>query len=128
MIKDCIACCLVRGRFGLAEIEEASYSDPALLALARKVDYEIDPHAGFPKLRSGEVIVELRDGRKLSKRESIDPDEPAPDEAIIEKFMQNTGALMPSARARRLRDVLLALEDLSDVRMLTAMLAQSGAV
>jgi 2-methylcitrate dehydratase PrpD len=118
-----IACCLTRGRFGLAELEQSSYSNPALGALAHKMDYEIDPDSGFPKFRSGEVIVTLRDGRKLSKRESILPDEPATDDAILEKFMDTATSVMSVSRARRIRDAILDIERLEDTRSLTAMLS-----
>jgi 2-methylcitrate dehydratase PrpD len=120
-----IACCLTRGRFGLAELEQSSYSNTALLALAQKMDYEIDADSGFPKFRSGEVIVNLKDGRKLSKRESIQPDEPATDEAILEKFMATATSVMSTARARRIRTAILDIEGLEDTRTLTRMLAGS---
>ena len=42
-----IACCLTRGGFGLAELEEPSFTDPSLVALAHKVDYEIDANSAF---------------------------------------------------------------------------------
>jgi 2-methylcitrate dehydratase PrpD len=117
-----IACCLTRGRFGLAEIEQPSYSNAALIALAHKVDYEVDPDSGFPKFRSGEVIVVLKDGRKLSKRESILPDEPATDEAILEKFVDTASSVMSAARARHLRAAVLDLERLEDVGTLMRLL------
>src|SRR5262249_5618026 len=98
-----VAACLTRGRFGLAELEQPSYTNPSLIGLAHKMDYEIDPDSGFPKFRSGEVIVNLKDGRTLSKRESILPDEPASDEAIVEKFMDSASSVMDAARARRIR-------------------------
>ena len=66
-----LACCFTRGRFGIEEIEEASYSDPSLRALAQKVSYEIDPDAGFPKYRSGEVIVTLKNGKQVSRRKRV---------------------------------------------------------
>jgi 2-methylcitrate dehydratase PrpD len=118
-----IACCLTRGRFGLAELEPASYSNPALAALAHKVDYEVDPDSGFPKYRSGEVIVNLKDGTRHGRRERILPDEPAGDEAILEKFMDTATSVMSVARARRIRAAILDLERLQDARALTQMLA-----
>lgn len=117
-----IACCLTRGRFGLSELEPASYSNAALLALAHKVDYEVDPDSGFPKFRSGEVIVNLKDGKTLGKRESILPDEPATDDAILEKFMDTATSVMSASRARRIRDAVLGLEQLENVSTLTRML------
>ncbi|MGZ5141530.1 MAG: MmgE/PrpD family protein, partial [Burkholderiales bacterium] len=117
-----IACCLTRGGFGLNELESASYSDPALIALAHKVDYEIDPNSGFPKFRSGEVIVNTTDGRTLSKRENILPDEPATDEQILAKFMDSTTSAMSVARARRIRDAILDIEKVEDLRSFDTLL------
>ena len=109
-LQYAIACCLTRGRFGLAEIEEDSFTDPGLIALAHKIGYEIDPHSGYPKFRSGEVIVTMEDGRELRQRENILPDEPAPDEAIVAKFMDNAQRVMPEARAAEIRDLVLAID------------------
>jgi len=117
-----VACCLARGRFGLEEVEEPAYTDPALLALAQKVTYEVDPNSGFPKFRSGEVIVTMRDGKRYAQRESVVPDEPASAEAIIEKFMQNATTVIPAARAQRIRDAIMSLERQPGARELTAQL------
>jgi 2-methylcitrate dehydratase PrpD len=105
-----VACALMRGKFGLNEIEAPSYTDGELLKLAHKVSYEIDPNPGFPKSRSGEVIVKMKDGRELRHRDNILPDEPASAEAIVEKFMQNTDGILLRARAEAIRDAVLALE------------------
>lgn len=118
-----IACCLTRNRFGLEEIEEKSYTDPALLKLAAKVGYEIDPNSGFPKFRSGEVIVKMKNGGQFRQRESILPDEPASESEIVDKFMLNVEPLMDKARAEEIRDTLLSLEKLADTRQLMALLS-----
>ncbi len=121
-----IACCLVRGKFGLGELEESAYSDPALLSLARKVGYEIDPNSGFPKFRSGEVIIRTQGGRELSRRESVLPDEPAAAAEIVEKFMENAKLVMSPSRAKQIRDALLNVEQFDNVRTLTHMLRSVG--
>ncbi len=121
-----IACCILRNRFGLEELEAPAYTDPALRRLAAKVSYRIDPDSGFPKSRSGEVIVRLRDGRELSQRESVLPDEPAADQAIVDKFMINVEPVMPVARAEGIRDAVLDVENLADARVLTGLLSGGG--
>jgi 2-methylcitrate dehydratase PrpD len=118
-----IACCIERGRFGLEEIEEAAYTDPAILSLARKFSYEIDPDSGFPKFRTGEVIVQLKDGRRLARRESILPDEPATEREITEKFMNNARTVLTEARACQIRDAVLNVEQLKQAHTLVRMLA-----
>jgi 2-methylcitrate dehydratase PrpD len=126
-----VACALQRGRFGLNEIEAPSYTDAALLALAHKVKYEIDPNPGFPKSRSGEVIVKMKDGRELRCRNDILPDEPASADAIVGKFTQNTDGILTSAQAAQIRDTVLGLDALADttafVRNLGHALPQAAA-
>ncbi len=111
-----VACALMRGKFGLNEIEAPSYTDPELLKLAQKVSYEIDPNPGFPKSRSGEIVVNMKDGRELRCRDNIFPDHPASADAIVEKFMQNTDAILPRARAEQVRDAVLGIERVLDAR------------
>jgi len=118
-----IACCLTRGKFGLPDLEAASYTDPALRALAQKVSYEIDPNPGFPKFRSGEVHVMMKNGATFQCREQIVPDDPAPAEAIIGKFMNNAQLRMTADRAARIRDSILDVESLENTRSLASSLA-----
>jgi len=118
-----IATCLARGRFGLQEIEPASYEDPGLRRLASLMTYEVDPNSGFPKFRSGEVIVGLKDGRRLSRRENILPDEPAGEAEIVAKFMDNVEPVMAADRAQRIRDAVLSVETIADTGELLALLA-----
>jgi len=118
-----MAACLTRKRFGLGEIEEPAYTDPALLALAQKVHYQIDPNAGFPKTRTGEVIVTLKNGTKLRERDEINPDEPAPEEAIVRKFFANAEMAIDRSRAEKIRDAVLALEEQTGARAIMDALA-----
>ncbi len=111
-----VACALMRGKFGLNEIEAPSYTDPELLKLAQKVSYEIDPNPGFPKSRSGEIIVNMKDGRELRCRDNIMPDDPASAEAIVAKFMHNTDGVLPRAMAEQVRVAVLGIERVLDAR------------
>jgi len=107
-----IACALARGVFGLEELAESSYSDPELLRLAQKVSYQIDPKSEFPAARSGEVVLRMKDGRTLSLRQRISPDEPAPADAIIEKYMQNTEFVISPSRAKAIQDMVMNIDEL----------------
>jgi 2-methylcitrate dehydratase PrpD len=118
-----MAACLTRRRFGLEEIEEPAYTEPALLALAQKVHYQIDPNAGYPKKRTGEVIVTLKNGTKLRERQEIDPDAPAHADEIVRKFFTNAEMAISHARAETIRDVILALDEQPDARAVTRVLA-----
>lgn len=121
-----VSCCLIRGRFGLEETEEAAFTDPALLQLAQKVTYDIDPNSGFPKYRSGEVIVRMRDGREFSRRKNIMPGDRAPQSEVVRKFMDNTHAAMPPERAISIIDTVLNIERLDNVRTLAQALTLTG--
>jgi 2-methylcitrate dehydratase PrpD len=118
-----MACCFTRRRFGLEEIEEPAYRDEALVGLAQKVAYEIDPDSGYPKLRSGEVVVRMRDGRELRQREQILPDEPASEAAIVAKFMTNAAMVLPAARAGEISALILGMEKESDARKISRALS-----
>lgn len=124
-LQFAVACGLLRGGFGLGELEPAVRADPALVALARKVTYAVDPASGFPKSRTGEVIVRLRDGRELRVRNEILPQEPASNREIVDKFMANAGLALPADRARALCEQVLALERQPDAAALMQALGQS---
>lgn len=109
-----IACGLLRGSFGLGELEPEARADPALVGLARKVSFEVDPYSGFPKTRTGEVIVRLRNGRELRVRNAILPEEPASDAEIVAKFMDNACQAVSASRARELCALVLELEQQDD--------------
>jgi 2-methylcitrate dehydratase PrpD len=113
-LQFAIACGLMRGAFGLGELEAAVREDAALVALARKVTYEVDPQSGFPKSRTGEVIVRLDSGRVLRVRNEILPQEPASNEQIIAKFMENASVAVTPGRARELCALVLGLEQQKD--------------
>lgn len=118
-----IACCLVRGRFGLEEIDESAYSDPRLLALAQKVSYEIDPKSGWPKYRTGEIIVRMKNGQEIALRKNILPDEQAADKDIFDKFMDNTRFSLPPSQAKKILEMIRNIERVPDIREVTRILA-----
>jgi 2-methylcitrate dehydratase PrpD len=118
-----IACCLSRGRFGLEETEESAYSDPGLLALAQKFSYGIDPNSGWPNFRSGEIIVRMKNGREISKRKNILPDEQVAETTIFEKFMDNTRNSLAPSQARKIFDTIHDIESVSNFREITRLLA-----
>ena len=70
-VQFVLAACFVRGKFGFAELETDALNDPAILALAQKVNHEADPDSAFPKYFSGGVVVTTKDGRELVHMEKI---------------------------------------------------------
>jgi 2-methylcitrate dehydratase PrpD len=108
-----VATGLVKGRFTLAELEDDALEDGAVLDLAARVDYEIDPASTFPRHYTGEVIVETADGRSLRQREGINrgcADRPLTNGEIVTKFLANAERAVPRGAAERMRDAVLALD------------------
>jgi 2-methylcitrate dehydratase PrpD len=115
-----VAASLRAGEFGLAQLEEAALRDPATLALAAKVGYREDPRSGFPRHYSGEVLVRLADGRELRHREQVNrgaADRPLSNAEVEAKFMDNARLGGDAARAQRIREAVLALEESSAQRL-----------
>jgi len=116
-----IAAALVRGSFTLDELEEEALADATILALADRVDYEIDPRSSFPRHYCGEVIVTTRAGRTLRHREQINRgngERPLAEAAIVEKFRSNAARAVSPARAMRIEQLVLAVDALADARAL----------
>lgn len=111
-----IAASLRAGRFGLAELEDAALRDPATLALAAKVEYQADPSFDFPRHYPGEVVLQLAGGKELRHREAVNrgaADRPLSSAEIEAKFMENAAFGGAGARAAKIRDAVLGLENLS---------------
>jgi 2-methylcitrate dehydratase PrpD len=124
-----IAASLLRGRFGLAELEESALRDPRILALAARVSYAVDPRSGFPQHYSGELVVRMADGRELRHREQVNrgaAERPLANGEVEAKFMENAGFAVAPARAREIRDALLHLEDFTDTRALEDLLGEKA--
>lgn len=114
-----LACCLIRGKFSLDEIEETAFGDPKLLELAKKTSYEVDPDSGFPKYRSGEVIVKMKNGVTYTRRKNVLPDEQAQPQSIMNKFYDNTQYAMSRHKAEALVETVLGIEKISSLRLFT---------
>jgi 2-methylcitrate dehydratase PrpD len=65
----CIAAGFVRGNVGLADFTDAAVQEPAVVALARKVSYRIDPDNPYPNNFTGHIRTKLRDGRVVEERQ-----------------------------------------------------------
>lgn len=108
-----VATGLVKGRFTLAELEEDALDDRAVLSLASRVDYEIDPASTFPRHYTGEVIVETGDGRTLRHREGVNrgcADRPLSNDEVVAKFFDNAERAVPRTTAERIRDAVVGLD------------------
>ena len=88
----CIAAGFVRGNVGLSDFTDAAVRDPAVLALAAKVRYAIDPQNPYPKNFTGHIRATLRDGSVVEERQPYmrgGAQEPLTRADIEEKFLLN---------------------------------------
>ena len=88
----CIATGFIRGNVGLADFTDQAVKDKAVLALAGKVRYRIDPDNPYPKNFTGHIRVTLRDGTVIEERQSHmrgGAHEPLSRQDIEDKFMLN---------------------------------------
>jgi len=88
----CIAAGFVRGNVALSDFSDAAVRDPAVLALAAKVRYRIDPQNPYPKNFTGHIRASLRDGSVVEERQPHmrgGAQEPLTRADIEEKFVLN---------------------------------------
>jgi 2-methylcitrate dehydratase PrpD len=110
----CVATGLLKGRFGLAELEADALADKAVLALTAKVDCHADPATKFPEAFSGGVKVKLEDGRELTSHIAINEGSghrALSRDCVIRKFMANAAMTVGEAAAKRACDIVLTLEE-----------------
>jgi 2-methylcitrate dehydratase PrpD len=87
-----LAAGFVRGGVGLDAFTEAAVRDPAVLALAQKVRYVIDPENPYPQAFTGHIRAFMTDGQVLEERQPHfrgGPLEPLTRADLEEKFTLN---------------------------------------
>ena len=121
-----VAAALRRGRFTLDELEDDALGDPNILALADRVQYEVDPATTFPRHYTGEVVVTLRGGRTLRHREAINRgngERPISEADIVGKFRSNAARAVSHDKAQAIETLLLSLDQAADARTVANRLA-----
>jgi 2-methylcitrate dehydratase PrpD len=111
----CIAAGFVRGNVGLDDFSDAAVRDPAVLALAAKVRYQIDPKNPYPKNFTGHIRATLRDGSVIEERQPYmrgGAQQPLSHADIEEKFLLNAKhGGWSDARAREALNLIAGLFD-----------------
>ena len=88
----CIAAGFVRGHVALSDFTDQAVRDPAVLAVAAKVRYRIDPQNPYPKNFTGHIRATLRDGSVVEERQPHmrgGAHEPLTRADLEEKFLLN---------------------------------------
>jgi 2-methylcitrate dehydratase PrpD len=110
-----VAACLLKGQFGLPDLKPEAIADRQIRALALKVRCYPDPDSAFPSYFSGGVSVALRDGSVLKRHVRVNSgagERAMSAEAVTEKFMASATLAVPARQAQRIRDAVMALENI----------------
>jgi 2-methylcitrate dehydratase PrpD len=121
-----IAVMLARGRAGLAEFSDETIRDEAVLNIADKVRYELDPAIDYPRHMSGHVKIKLNDGTILEENQPYPRggfELPLPPEDIEEKFRANASLAIARDKAEEIISVIGKLDDLPKIEALADLLA-----
>jgi len=121
-----VAACLVRGKFGLQELEVSSLNDPAILKLCAQVHCEHDVESAFPEFFSGTVEITLRDGRRLQRHERINrgtAERPLTQSEIEAKFFDNAQLVISRSQANAVIEAVMALDKTKDLQRLCDVVA-----
>ena len=120
-----IAIMLIRGRAGLEEFTDEAIQDPSVLALAKKVRYELDPTIDYPRHFSGHVRIRLDNGAVLEENQPHPRgglEDPLPPQEIEAKFRANASLRLSAAKADQIVAAVTRLEELPKISLLTDLL------
>ncbi|TPN37052.1 MmgE/PrpD family protein [Mesorhizobium sp. B2-3-3] len=118
-----VAARLHHGKVSLAELEEKAWRDPAIGKWLDRVTVRVDQAMRDEEEPS--VDIRTRDGRAFSAKVEDPlggPLNPLSDERIIAKYIDLAGIVLPEARVAALRDVILDIDAVDDVRTFTDLL------
>jgi 2-methylcitrate dehydratase PrpD len=88
----CIAAGFIRGNVGLGDFSDDAVRDPAVVALAQKIRYQIDPDNPYPRNFTGHIRATLSDGQVIEERQAHmrgGAHEPLNRQDIEDKFVLN---------------------------------------
>jgi 2-methylcitrate dehydratase PrpD len=109
------------GSLGKRAYGDAMRLNPEVLALARKVDYVVDPAFPGPGRFKGAVRVTMKDGRVIEEIEEYNrgsAENPMSEAELRAKFDDNAGGFLSAARRDRLAQEIAQTENLPDARTL----------
>jgi 2-methylcitrate dehydratase PrpD len=117
-----IAVMLVHGRAELEQFTDEAIGDPAVLRLAAKVRYVLDPTIDYPRHFSGHVKVTMADGRVFEENQPHPRgglEDPLPPAEIVEKFRANARLALPANQVDDIVVTVNQLEEISTITLLT---------
>ncbi|PWT97066.1 MAG: MmgE/PrpD family protein [Terriglobia bacterium] len=128
-MEFCMAALLLYGRAGLNEFTDEVVKRPEVQTMIQRVRFGVHPEAekaGYDKMTSI-LDLHLKDGRTISGRADFakgSPSDPMSFDEVASKFLDNCRyAKWPEAKANRVVESVRKLEDIPDVRAVTALLS-----
>jgi len=129
-MEFCMAIILLDGKADLTKFTDAVVNRPDVQEMIGRVRFFADPEAekaGYDKMTTIIKII-MKDGRTITGRADFgkgSPTNPMSYDEVAEKFQSCAAfAEWPAAKATQVIDMVRKLEDLSDVRALTALLSK----
>jgi 2-methylcitrate dehydratase PrpD len=129
-MEFCMAILLLERKAGLPEFTDEVVNRPDVQTMIQKVDFGVHPEAeaaGYDKMTTI-IEIALKGGRMISGRADFgkgSPANPMNYEEVADKFRECAAfSRWPSRKAERVVEMVRRLEDLADVRELTALLAR----
>jgi 2-methylcitrate dehydratase PrpD len=126
-MEFCVAALLLYGRAGLREFTDEVVRRPEVQAMIQRVRFGVHPEAeaaGYNKMTSI-VDIRLKDGRSVKGREDFakgSPSNPMSYAEVAAKFEDCCRfAKWPEAKSKAIVETVRKLEELADVRTLTAL-------
>lgn len=117
-----VAACLLKGGFGLPDLQPAVLADPRVLALSARVRCAADPDTAFPTYFSGGVKVITRSGRQLVRHVRVNSgagDRALQRSEVVTKFMASASLTVSRQKADDICHAVLGLEAIPVDRLMS---------
>lgn len=127
-IPYAVAAALVVGRTDVSAFSDPAIQDPRIRDLAQKVEVSSDPEMSMRRsdYPTASVTITLKDGRVFSQTTTVvrgDAGNPGSGEELVDKFLALAGESLGEAKAKEVVDTVGRVEELKDLKELTALLA-----
>ena len=112
---------LHEGKLGRSAYSPRNLHNPAILALAQRVRYYVDPDFPGPGRFKGAVRIALHDGRVITDTQEHNlgsPENPMTAAQLRAKFDENAEGVLSAAQRDRLVDTITRLEELDDASVI----------
>ncbi|MCF6094023.1 MmgE/PrpD family protein [Microaerobacter geothermalis] len=114
---------LKKGKAGLDEFTEENLDDPEIRNMMERITLRVNEEYNqrYPKVWPARVSIRLKDGTILQKETFYpkgDPENPATEKELIDKFSQLASKGLTSNKVNQLAEMLMNLEEVKDVSRL----------